>query len=125
MTLGSIHHIAIKATDLPAAKAFYTELLGFPVVGTIPGSETVFINVGGTTLELSGGGTGAIQPVTCGMLHLAFEVDDVDAAFQELSAKGIQFHVLPRTVGDIRLAFFKGPDGIELELFHSPTLTWK
>jgi hypothetical protein len=38
--------------------------------------------------------------------------------------KGVSFFVEPRGVGDIRLAFFKDPDGNELEIFQSPTLTW-
>ena len=52
MSIGRIHHIAIKATDLAKAKTFYTETLGFPIVGGIPNSEIVFINIGGTTIEL-------------------------------------------------------------------------
>ncbi|NLV74678.1 MAG: hypothetical protein GXY52_08350 [Chloroflexi bacterium] len=122
--IGAIHHIAVKASDLPAAKAFYTETLGFPIVGSIPGSEIVFIKIGGTTIELMGGEPDDAKN-GLGLMHLAFEVEDVDAAYEQLSQKGIEFHVLPKSVGDIRLAFFRGPDGVELELFKSPTITWK
>jgi catechol 2,3-dioxygenase-like lactoylglutathione lyase family enzyme len=38
--------------------------------------------------------------------------------------KGVEFFIEPKNVGDIRLAFFRDPDGNELELFQSPTLTW-
>jgi glyoxylase I family protein len=125
MSIGRIHHIAIKASDLAAAKVFYTDTLGFPIVGTIPNSEIVFINIGGTTIELMSGKPNAGEGSGCGLIHLAFEVADVDAAYTALTAKGVQFHVTPRSVGDIRLAFFHGPDGVELELFNSPTITWK
>ena len=125
MSIGRIHHIAIKATDLAKAKTFYTETLGFPIVGGIPNSEIVFINIGGTTIELMSGKPNEAAGNSCGLIHLAFEVGDVDATYNELVAKGVQFHVTPRSVGDIRLAFFHGPDGVELELFNSPTITWK
>lgn len=125
MSIGRIHHIAIKASDLAKAKAFYTETLGFPIVGGIPNSEIVFIDIGGTTIELMSGKPNEAEGNSCGLIHLAFEVGDVDATYTQLVAKGVQFHVTPRSVGDIRLAFFHGPDGVELELFNSPTITWK
>lgn len=120
------HHIALKSPDYARAKGFYTQVLGFPIVGSIPGKEIVFLDIGGTTIELSEGPapTCADKP-GCGLMHLAFEVDDVDATYAELKAKGVEFFVEPKCVGDIRLAFFRDPDGTELELFHSPTITWK
>ncbi len=125
MPIGAIHHIAIKASNLAQAKIFYTETLGFPVVGSIPGSNTVFIKIGGTTIELMEGKPNSAETGGAGIVHLAFEVDDVDAAYAALVAKGVRFHVAPKSVGDIRLAFFRGPDDVELELFKSPTITWK
>ena len=125
MPIGQVHHIAIKASDLEQAKTFYTETLGFPIVGRVPGSEIVFIRIGGTTIELVPGQPGRAEADHVGLAHLAFEVDDVDAAYAALAAQGVPFHVLPTSVGDIRLAFFRGPDGVEFELFKSPTLTWK
>ncbi|MHB1356473.1 MAG: VOC family protein [Anaerolineae bacterium] len=125
MSIGRIHHIAIKASDLVQAKEFYTETLGFPIVARIPNTETVFIDIGGTTIELSAGKPNEVAACSCGLIHLAFEVPDVDATYAELVTKGIQFHITPRNFGDIRLAFFRGPDGVELELFNSPTITWK
>ncbi|MHB9032718.1 MAG: VOC family protein [Anaerolineae bacterium] len=125
MPIGAIHHIAIKASNLADAKRFYTETLGFPIVGSIPGSEIVFIKIGGTTIELMSGTPNDAPVNSCGIIHLAFEVEDVDKTYETLLAKGVQFHVTPKSVGDIRLAFFRGPDGVELELFNSPTITWK
>lgn len=125
MSIGKIHHIAIRASDFTKAKKFYTETLGFPIAGVIPNSEIVFINIGGTTIELLPGKPGEDAALGCGLIHLAFEVADVDATYAKLVAQGVQFHVEPKSVGDIRLAFFHGPDGVELELFNSPTITWK
>ena len=123
------HHIALRARDYAAMRSFYTEMLGLPILGQIPGrnagQDILFLDIGGTTIELiSAEGAEPGKPTT-GFAHLAFEVDDVDATYEALKAKGVSFHVEPRGVGDIRLAFFRDPDGNELELFHSPTLHWK
>ncbi|NLG27214.1 MAG: VOC family protein [Chloroflexi bacterium] len=120
------HHIALKSPDYQRAKAFYTETLGFAIRGSIPGKDVIFIDIGGTTIELSEGPAPTCeQRPNCGLMHLAFEVDDVDATYAKLKAKGVEFFVEPKCAGDIRLAFFRDPDGNELELFKSPTLTWK
>lgn len=119
------HHIAVRSPHYDQTRAFYTETLGFPIVGQIPGSDTIFIDIGGTTIELVRAKEGEqVQPPQCGLMHLAFEVDDVDATYEELRAKGVSFFIEPRNAGDIRLAFFRDPDGNALELFQSPTLTW-
>ncbi|MGI6374706.1 MAG: VOC family protein [Anaerolineae bacterium] len=125
MAILGAHHIALRTGQFAAMKAFYTEMLGFPVVGSIPGSDICFIDIGGTTIELLPTAEGESSKPMCGFVHLAFETDDTDATYAELAAKGVQFHVQPRNAGDIRLAFFKDPDGNELEIFHSPTLTWR
>ncbi len=127
MAIIKSHHIAMRSPDYARAKAFYTETLGFPIVGQLPGREVVFIDIGGTTIELSQGTPKpGDQKPSCGLMHLAFEVDDVDATYAELKAKGVEFFIEPRTpFGDLRIAFFRDPDGNELELFHSPTLSWR
>jgi len=125
MSILRSHHIALKTPDFQRAKAFYTEVLGFDVVGDIPGRDIIFIDIGGTTIELIGTEaqpTGE-EPQT-GLVHLAFEVDDVDATFQELKEKDVVFHIEPTQVGDIRLAFFRDPDGNPLELFKCERLHW-
>lgn len=119
------HHIALKVADLAACLRFYTETLGFPILAQIPGQEIYFIDIGGTAIELMRAGESS-KPgaANSGFVHLAFQVDDVDATYRDLVAKGVHFTVEPRDAGDIRLAFFNDPDGNTLELFKSPTLTW-
>ena len=126
MSIGKSHHIALRSPNWARAKAFYNEVLGFPIVGQLEGKDIVFLDIGGTTIELL---PGSAEDVTerpkCGLMHLAFEVEDVDAVYAQLAAKGVQFTIEPRDVGDIRLAFFLDPDGNQLELFHSPSLSWR
>ena len=123
--LGS-HHIAMKAVNFEAVKAFYTETLGFEIIGTL-GASVVFIDIGGTTIELSPAAEGVCPQPTpgCGLLHLAWEVDDVTATADLLKAKGVEFFIEPKVINDdLEIAFFKDPDGNELELFKSKSLTW-
>ncbi len=117
------HHIALRTPDFARAKAFYTETLGLAIVGQFPGRDVVFLDIGGTTIELMAapdqepGATGAFA-------HVALQVEDVDAAYQELSGKGVPFHIEPRGSGNLRIAFFRDPDGNAIELFHNPDLWW-
>jgi glyoxylase I family protein len=119
------HHIALRVTDYARARQFYTEVLEMPVLGQIPGREIEFLGIGGTTIELMGGAEPeSLAKPQAGLIHLAFEVEDVDATYRELRDRGVTFTVEPKSVGDLRVAFFVDPDGNELELFRSPTLTW-
>jgi catechol 2,3-dioxygenase-like lactoylglutathione lyase family enzyme len=48
--------------------------------------------------------------------HIGLRVDDVDAAFRELKANGFSFFMEPRDLTDLRIAFFRGPEDIIIEL---------
>ncbi|NLT72828.1 MAG: hypothetical protein GXX94_01345 [Chloroflexi bacterium] len=117
------HHVALRTPDFARAKAFYTEVLGLRIAAEMPGRDCVFIDIGGTTIELMGipdqvpGAEGAFA-------HLAFEVDDVMATYEELKAKGVEFFVEPREAGPMQVAFFRDPDGNPLELFKSDVFRW-
>ena len=49
------HHIAVKSAKFEEMKAFYSDVLGFPLVGRFPGRDVIFFDIGGTTIELIGG----------------------------------------------------------------------
>lgn len=118
------HHVALKTPNFEAMKKFYTETLHMPIKGTIPGTPVVFIDCVGTTIEMSPTDDELCACPPCGFVHMAFEVEDVDAAAAELKEQGVVFTVEPKTVKDIRLCFFEDPDGNAIELFKSPTITW-
>ena len=65
------HHVALRAVKFDETKAFYTETLGMPVVASIPGTPVVFIDIGGTTIELVPAQESGPKPVS-GLVHLAF-----------------------------------------------------
>ena len=52
-----------------------------------------------------------------GLEHIGLTVDDVDAAVDELRAKGAEIAIGPLTRNPgLRLAFVRGPEGIMIEL---------
>jgi catechol 2,3-dioxygenase-like lactoylglutathione lyase family enzyme len=116
----STHHIALSTPDLSRLRAFYAETLGLPVVGGFPGHQIVFIGVGGAALELAQEDVSTGGSRQSGWDHLAWEVEDVDAAFAVLSARGVPFHVTPEgfppEAPTMRIAFFRDPDGNVVEL---------
>ena len=116
MRISGTHHVALKTPNFERLREFYVQVIGLPQVGAFPGQRIIFLEAGPTTIELieaagtSPGADGA-------WAHFAFEVEDVDAAYRELSDKDVAFHVEPKDIYGARIAFFKDPDGNELELF--------
>lgn len=119
-----LHHVAIIVSDYERAKEFYVEKLGFPIL-----RENFRVERGDWKLELKFGDgelelfaiPGAPErpsyPEARGLRHLAFRVEDVEAAAAELERRGIAcepIRVDPFTGG--RMTFFHDPDGLPLEL---------
>src|SRR5262245_5644458 len=79
MQIVGAHHVALVTSNFAKLREFYVETLGLPLVGGFPGRNILFIDIGGTTIELL---DRAEQPaVGGGFDHLAFEVADVDAVY--------------------------------------------
>lgn len=120
MEIVSTHHVALKTANFATMRTFYEETLGLPLLGGFPGGRIVFFGAGSTTIELIAA-EGQLAPPALGWHHLALEVADTDAAYAELREKGVVFHVEPKSfpadAPQARLAFFKDPDGNEIELF--------
>ena len=120
MKITHTHHMALLTSDFERSRAFYVDTLDLPVSGGFPGRKIIFINVGSTTIELVENTGPATAPNASGWIHLALEVSDVDATVEELSARGVVFHVQPKDFPEeapsVRIAFFKDPDGNVLEL---------
>jgi catechol 2,3-dioxygenase-like lactoylglutathione lyase family enzyme len=135
MRILSTHHLAITTSQFGRLRDFYERTLGLPVVGGFPGHDIVFIAAGTTTIELIGQDTPADDTAADedatestlaararrrGWHHLAWEVEDVDAAFAELAAAGVPVHSPPESfppdAPTMRIAFLRDPDGNLLEL---------
>lgn len=123
-----IHHVAIICSDYERSKHFYVNLLGFPVIQETyreaRNSYKLDLQVGETAqLELFSFPTPPARvnnPEACGLRHLAFQVENLEATIATLNAKGIATE--PIRLDDLtgkRFTFFKDPDGLPLELYEA------
>jgi len=121
-----LHHIAIICSDYAVSKRFYTEALGLKVLQEVYRAERKSYK-----LDLEVGGLYQIElfsfpdppkrpsrPEAAGLRHLAFEVDDIEAAILQLSDHKIV--VEPIRVDEHtgkRFTFFADPDGLPIEFY--------
>ena len=119
-----MHHAAIIVSDYERAREFYVEKLGFPVLRENfrqeRGDWKLDLKFGDGELELfaiPGAPPRPSYPEAQGLRHLAFRVEDVEAAARDLESLGIPCEPIrrdPYTGG--RMTFFRDPDGLPLEL---------
>ncbi len=124
--LKGIHHAAIICSDYAVSKYFYTTILGLEVI-----AENYRANRDSYKLDLQlpdgsqveifsfpNRPTRPTNPEAQGLRHLAFTVDDVEAAVNYLAASGIA--VEPIRIDEYtgkRYTFFRDPDDLPLELY--------
>jgi glyoxylase I family protein len=124
-TLG-FHHVAVICSDYEKSKHFYVNLLGFKVI-----QETYRAARNSYKLDLRVGEKDAIElfsfphpparvsrPEACGLRHLAFAVEDIEATVADLQSQGIELEPirLDELTGK-RFTFFSDPDGLPLEIY--------
>lgn len=117
------HHVHIVCRDLERMIGFFTEVLGADLVrrqqfGTADGAslqlEGVTVNLRVAREDEVRGGDAS--QASYGYDHIGLAVDDVDAAFRDISGRGFSFFVPPRDIPGMRIAFFKGPEDITIEM---------
>lgn len=128
LSLRSVHHIAIICSSYEASKRFYTKIMGFTVVGEYYRAERdsykLDLALNDTyTLELFSFPNPPARmsgPEARGLRHLAFAVDNIDAAVATLQANGITPEpVRTDEYTGKRYTFFQDPDNLPLELYES------
>jgi len=123
-----IHHVAIICSDYTRSKRFYTEVLGLKIIAEHYRKERDSYK-----LDLALGNSYVIElfsfpnppprasrPEACGLRHLAFAVEDIEAAIHELKKHGIDPE--PVRVDEFtgkKFTFFSDPDGLPLELYQA------
>ncbi|MBN8821385.1 MULTISPECIES: VOC family protein [unclassified Spirosoma] len=126
LQLSAVHHIAIICSDYERSKQFYTEILGFTILGEYYRAERQSYK-----LDLALNGSYLIElfsfpeppkrpsrPEAAGLRHLAFAVADLDDAIQHLNEQGVATE--PIRVDEhtgCRFTFFADPDALPLELY--------
>ncbi|NEO74993.1 VOC family protein [Moorena sp. SIO4G3] len=128
MKTKGFHHVAIICSDYEQSKQFYVEILGFPII-----EETFRAARKSYKLDLQVGDGDRIElfsfpnppervsrPEACGLRHLAFQVDDIEASVNYLKSQGLDVERirLDEHTGK-RFTFFQDPDGLPLEMYES------
>ena len=127
MKIKAIHHVAIICSDYEASKKFYVEVLRCSII-----KETFRSERSSYKLDLQvGNGDAMIElfsfphpparvnnPEACGLRHLAFAVEDIEASVaylksQEIEVEEIRFD----EITEKRFTFFRDPDNLPLEIY--------
>jgi glyoxylase I family protein len=120
------HHIAVICSDYGVSKAFYTQTQGLEIVAEVHRTERNSYKLdlrvpGGPQIELFSFPNAPKRPSypeACGLRHLAFEVEDIDAAVASLQGRGVVVeNVRVDEHTGKRFTFFADPDGLPLELY--------
>lgn len=125
----AIHHISIHCHDIYAQEKFYAKYFGFKRVWTFnPGKSNEFIMLrsGDCCLEFvpapagtPGETRGGEQAI--GLKHLAFNIEKLETAIDELKKDGITPDpiITIANIPGLRICFFKDPEGNILEMMEN------
>ncbi len=122
MKVRKLLHTRMRVDDLERTIAFYRDVLGLEVVErheSPRGSRLAFLKAPGSEELIEVCSYPASGPVRMqeDLVHLAFEVDDLDAAIADLTRKGIPITDGPTTTSSgTRFAFIDAPEKYEVEL---------
>jgi methylmalonyl-CoA/ethylmalonyl-CoA epimerase len=130
MKVVKIDHLGIAVNSIDEGKSFWSDVLGLEFEGTETVAEqkvtTAFFPVGESEVELlestapDGPVAKYIEKRGQGIQHVAFRVENIDEALEELKAKGIQLiDQKPRKgAGGAKIAFLhpKATNGVLVEL---------
>ncbi len=131
MIVKKLLHTRMRVSDMDATIAFYRDVLGLEVLErkvSPRGSHLAFLAVPNSEelIELCSFPASGPVRVQEDLVHLAFEVDDLDQAIDQLKARNVPITDGPtRTSSGSRFLFIDAPDGYEVELIERPpgTLT--
>ena len=109
VSIGQIH---ISVTDIDRAVAFYRDVVGLNFLFQVPGQPMAFFECGGVRLYLGI----PSDPRYKANSFLYYRVEDIDAAYERLKAKGVAFLNEPRLIhktdeSELWMTGFQDPDG--------------
>ncbi len=141
----STNHTSFTVSDLDRSIAFFRDALGFEVTSRAPRDprairhitgvsgaeiEVAYIRGPGHSLELiqylapPARGQVVAEPCDTGFAHVAYDVDDIEAALEAVSAHGVA-PINPPWVVDRgpnagrRVVYCRDPDGITIEFIEA------
>ena len=112
--LRGVDHVYYWTADMDRAAAFYSEVLGLPLVRR---SGDAWAEFDGGPIRVALHGVHEGEAVPTGGATAVFEVDDLDDAMTFLNGKGVAFDQhIGEVEGFARFASFLDPDGNTLQL---------
>lgn len=126
MKVTKLLHTRMRVSDMEQTVAFYTGVLGLEVIErkTSPrGSHLAFLKVPNSEelIELTSFPPSGPVRVQEDLVHLAFQVENLDDTITALTAQGVKITDGPtETSSGSRFLFIDAPDGYEIELIERP-----
>lgn len=126
MKVTKLLHTRMRVSDLDQTIQFYTTVLGLDVIErkTSPrGSQLAFLKVPNSDelIELTSFPPSGPVKVQEDLVHLAFQVENMDDTIASLNAMGVTITDGPtQTSSGSRFIFIDAPDGYEIELIERP-----
>ena len=126
MKVTKLLHTRMRVSDMEQTIAFYTGVLGLEVIErkTSPrGSHLAFLQVPNSDelIELTSFPPSGPVKVQEDLVHLAFQVENLDDTIASLTGKGVTITDGPTQTGSgSRFLFIDAPDGYEIELIERP-----
>ena len=116
MAVGPLAQVHVSVTDLDRSVAFYRDVLGIPLLFTVPGQPMAFFASGDVRLYLGVPEAGFESRVT-----LYFRVTDIDAEHARLAGLGVDLLGTPHVVHrdgatELWMSALRDPDGHHLVL---------
>ena len=126
MKVTKLLHTRMRVSDMEQTIAFYTGVLGLEVIErkTSPrGSHLAFLKVPNSEelIELTSFPPSGPVRVQEDLVHLAFQVENLDDTIAALTAQSVKITDGPtETSSGSRFLFIDAPDGYEIELIERP-----
>jgi len=126
MHITAFGHAAIRVRDLGSSEAFYSGVLGMPVVMRFPEEQELGFGIGGSSVfmvQAVGRDAPAPDARTLGVHHMAFIVGNnpgtLNDAARQLDQHGIQYEHVAHD--EFESLFCRDPDGHLIELYYWPS----
>lgn len=122
MATYTFEHIHLRSPDPEVTAQWYERMFGARVIrSVVQGAPRVDLDLCGQTVFIApineaNTATPPSAPYQ-GLEHIGLRVNGIDAAVEELKAKGAVFTLEPKTLRPgLRIAFLRGPENVSIEL---------